>query len=270
MTAKTNTKAKILLLDIETAPALVYSWGLFKQNIGINQIVKDGYVLMWCAKWLHEKRIMSDTLVNYSKHLPGAVRTCEDLEKLEHHIAKSIWKLVDEADIVVTQNGEQFDLLWLNTMFLKHHLPPVSTYKSVDTLREAKKTQRFISNKLDYMARKLDLGRKIDTGGFELWTGCMNGDLRSWHKMEVYCKNDVKVLERIYLRLRPFMILHPNLGTFADDADMHCPNCGSTRIRRKGFFYTAVSKFQRFICVDCGKNIRDTKRVFGAKGVAIR
>ena len=256
-----NKTAKILLLDIETAPALVYSWGLFKQNIGINQIVKDGYVLMWCAKWLGEKKIMSDTLVAH-----GVV---PDLEKNEHHIAKSIWKLVDEADVVITQNGEQFDLLWLNTMFLKHHLPPVSTYKSVDTLREAKKSQRFISNKLDFMARKLDLGRKIDTGGFELWTECMNGDPQSWKKMETYCKNDVKILERLYMRLRPFMTLHPNLGTFADDADMHCPNCGSTHIKRKGFFYTAVSKFQRYVCLDCGKNIRDTHRVFGSKGVGI-
>lgn len=268
MTKKTTTTAKILILDIETAPAIVYSWGLFKQNIGINQIIKDGYVLMWCAKWLGEKKIMSDTLVAHAtNHVKGYVN--DDLEKLEHHIAKSVWKLADEADIIVTQNGEQFDLLWLNTMFLKHHLPPVSTYKSVDTCREAKKTQRFISNKLDFMARKLDLGKKIDTGGFELWTECMEGNLRSWKKMETYCKNDVKILEKVYLALRPFMKLHPNLGTFANDSELHCPNCGSLRIKKKGWFYTAVSKFQRYICLDCGKNIRDTHRESGSRGVGV-
>lgn len=255
-------KAKILVLDLETAPATVHSWGLWKVNIGVNQIVKDGYVLMWAAKWFGENKIYSDTVTNHAQP--------KDYDTIgEREIAKSIWKLVDEADIIVTHNGDDFDLKWLNAIFIKHHLPPASTYKSVDTLKEARKSARFISNSLAYLLKKLDLGYKIDTGGFDLWTSCMKGDTSAWKKMITYCKNDVTKLERLYKRLRPYIKLHPNLGLFAKQGERLCPNCGGDKLKKKGFFYTSVSKFQRYVCLDCGKNIRDTHRDSGTPIVGV-
>lgn len=53
---------KILLLDIETAPNTVYTWGLFKQNIAINQIESPGYILCWAAKWLGDDRMFFSSL----------------------------------------------------------------------------------------------------------------------------------------------------------------------------------------------------------------
>ena len=44
----------ILFLDIETAPLLGYVWGLWKNNVGLNQIYRDSYVLNWAASWLGE------------------------------------------------------------------------------------------------------------------------------------------------------------------------------------------------------------------------
>ena len=257
-----NNTAKILILDIETAPAKVFTWGLWGVNIGINQIIEDGYILCWAAKWYGQKRIMWDSLLRYRNHFKADPAN-------DKQIATTIWKLVDQADIVVTHNGDEFDLKWLNATFIKHHLPPVSTFKSVDTKKEAKKTSRFISNKLDFLARKLELGYKIDTGGFELWRECMTGNPTSWKKMLIYCKHDVRLLERIYKALRPFIKLHPNLGLWQKDGVRVCPNCGSDKIRKKGFFYTAISKFQRFICLECGKNIRDTHRDSGTGLVGV-
>ena len=49
---------KILYLDIETAPNLVFTWGLFNQNIGLNQIVKPGYTLCFAAQWEGKKEIV--------------------------------------------------------------------------------------------------------------------------------------------------------------------------------------------------------------------
>jgi hypothetical protein len=258
---KTN-EAKILLLDIETAPAVVHTFGLYDINVGVNQIVRDGYVLMWAAKWLGKKEVLWDSV---SRHAAP-----KDYDTIgEREIAKSIWKLLDEADIVITHNGDDFDLRWLNAVFIKHHLPPVSTFKSVDTKKEAKKGGRFISNSLKWLLQKLDLGYKLDTGGFELWPRCMSGNKAAWNHMIKYCKNDVTSLERLYRRLRPYMKLHPNLGLFSKKGTRVCPNCSSTHIRKKGFFYTSVSRFQRWICLDCGKNIRDTHRDNGTTLVGV-
>ncbi len=242
------------MLDIETAPSEVHTWSLYDVNIGINQIIKDGYVLMWAAKWLGSKMTMWDAVYKHTS--PKFYDTLGEKE-----LAKSIWKLVDEADIVVTHNGDDFDLRWLNAIFIKHHLPPASTYKSVDTKKEAKKAGRFLSNSLAFLLKKLELGHKINTGGFELWKACMEGNLSAWTRMVRYCQNDVTSLERLYQRLRPYIKLHPNLGLFAKEGERMCPNCASLNLRKKGFFYTNISRFQRYICLDCGKNVRDTHRV---------
>ena len=247
--------AKILLLDIETAPAKVFCWGLFDQNIGTNQIVEDGYVLCWCAKWLGDREIKSDALVNYPSYYTQNPRS-------DKKIAESIWQLIGEADIVVTHNGNDFDLKWLNTIFIKNGLKPQCGYRSVDTFLEVKKKFRFISNKLDFICRKLSLGRKISTGGFELWDECMRGVRLAWRKLVKYCKHDVLLLEKLYLTLRPFMAHHPNLGLYEDRPIMCCPNCSSKHYRKRGFEYTLSAKYRRYSCYDCGKCFSDrTDRV---------
>jgi len=243
--------AKILCLDIETAPAKVYCWGLWDQNIGINQIVEDGYVLCWCAKWLDSKEILSDALINHSTHFKNNPRC-------DKKIAESIWRLVNEADIVVTHNGNNFDLKWLNTMFIKHGLKPVSPYKSIDTCAVVKNKFRFISNKLDFICRKLDLGRKIETN-FKLWERCMKGDAKSWALMVKYCKHDVRILERLYMAVRPYISKHPNMNLYNGVVCAVCPNCGNKNLERRGYDYTAIGKFQRYVCKTCGRWSRDRK-----------
>jgi hypothetical protein len=243
--------AKILLLDCETAPAKVYTWGLYDQNIGINQIVDDGYVLCWCAKWLGEKEVMSDALINHTE-------TFTKNRRDDSQIAKSIWCLLGEADIVVTHNGNDFDLKWMNTIFVKNGLKPQTGYKSVDTFIEVKKKFRFISNKLDFICRKLELGQKISTGGFELWEECMRGVKSSWAKMVRYCKHDVLLLEKLYRTIRPF-ITHPNM-TLYQDGELACPNCAKKNFIKRGFHYSGTAKFQRFVCNVCGRYFTDTTK----------
>lgn len=247
-------KPKVLFLDIETAPAKVFVWQLWDVNVGTNQIIEDGYIMCWSAKWAGETKIHTDSVANHCKPKDYAV-------KGEREIAKSIWKLMDEADIVVTHNGDQFDLKWINGVFVKHGIPPVSTFKSVDTLKEAKKSGRFISNKMDFLTRKFKVGGKVETGGFALWVKCMNGGRNAWRRMISYCKHDTRLLERLYNVLLPYMKSHPNLGLFSKEGDQICPNCGSHKIQKKGFFYTNNGKYQRYRCLNCGKNIRDTHRL---------
>lgn len=251
---KNNTEAKILLLDIETAPALVHAWGLYDQNVGVNQVVKDGYILMWAAKWLGKKEILHNAVCYHGN--PDKYDS-----KAEAVITKAIWTLMDEADIIIAHNGDDFDLKWLNATFIKHHLPPVSSYKTVDTLKALRSNARFLSNKLEFMSKKLMLGSKIDTGGFELWTNCMNGDTKAWKDMVHYCEHDVRLLERLYLAIRPYIKNHPNLGAYSNKGVQMCSNCGSQRLRSKGYDYTVKNAYRRLICFDCGRTCRDSRKI---------
>jgi len=246
--------AKILFLDIETAPNKVYTWGLWEQNVGLEQIIQPGYMLSWSAKWLGDKKILSDSLFNYRKKYKE--NPTDDSE-----ISKTAWALIDEADIVVAHNGLDFDLKWLNAVFLKNGLQPASTIKVIDTLKVARANFRFLSNKLDFLSKTLGIGEKLKHEGFGLWVKCMSGDAKAWKRMIDYNKKDVKLLEDIYMKLRPFISNHPNLALYSDLKAKICPNCLSPRLRNKGYAYTATNKYTRYVCRDCGKNTRDRKSI---------
>lgn len=240
-------KAKLLVLDIETSPAIVYSWGLHDQNHGIEQIKQDQHVLMWCASWVGSGKVMSDTLINY----PSAYK--KDPTN-DYHIALSAKKLLDEADIVIGQNIEQFDLKWLNTLFLKYNIDPPSDYKTIDLLKESRKQYYSLSHRLDFRGRQLALGGKMEHEGFKLWLKVLDGDRKAWQRMLLYCKRDVELTEKYYLKLRPRMKSHPNVNMFHEQpygGRLKCPACGSPRLAKSGFLYGISGRKQRFMCLDC-------------------
>lgn len=230
---------KVLIFDIETSPMEVYTWGIFDQNIGINQIKKDWNILCYSAKWLFSKEILHDRLTG-----------SESKRRDDKRITKSLWKLLDEADIVVAHNGDAFDIKKANARFLFHKLDLPSPYKSVDTLKIARRNFRVTSNKLDYLCRFLGLETKIDTGGFELWVKCLKGDEEALEQMDVYCQNDVRILEELYLKLRQYDKQHPNLGVYMNDKSL-CPNCGSNKLKDNGFYTTPCNKYKTSRC-ECG------------------
>ena len=260
--AKDVNGPKILFLDIETAPNLVYSWGLYDQNVGINQIKEDGYVLCWAAKWLHEKKVFSDALPNYRRYYKQNARC-------DRKIAESAWEVMNEADIIVTHNGDSFDIKWMNTLFLLHKLPPLPKHITVDTKKVAKSHFRFKSNKLQNLARRLDLGSKLDTTGFGLWVGCMANDKKSWDKMIRYCEQDVYLLEKLYLTMRPYMKRHPNHALFSDDGRLVCVNCGSDKYVKNGKARTLSGVYQKYICDSCGAQFKGKKSVITTQGRSI-
>jgi hypothetical protein len=243
--------AKVLIWDIETAPILGYVWGLFDQNIGLNQIHSDWHVLAWSAKWLGEKEVM------YMDQ-----RKTKDITN-DKKILEVLWKLLDEADIVVTQNGKQFDQKKVNARFVQHGMQPPSSYKHIDTKLLAKKHFGFTSNKLAYMTDKLCTKyKKLEHGkfpGFELWKECLRGNIKAWKEMEKYNKYDVLSLEELYLKLIPW----DNTVNFSlyYDNDVQTCSCGSMEFKHIGFHYTPTGKYQRFRCKKCGKEGRLNKNL---------
>ncbi len=242
---------KILHLDIETAPSVAHVWGLFKQTVSLSQLMESSYMLCWAAKWHREEEVFFNSVRKSSKE----------------RMLQEIWSLLDEADVVVHYNGKKFDIPTLNKEFVLAGFTPPSTYKQVDLLSVAKSQFRFTSNKLAYVSEALGLAGKTAHEGHALWVKCMADDPEAWGKMEAYNKQDVVLLEEVYNILLPWIPSHPNVALYKDSGIPMCTNCGSIELRKKGFAYTTVSKFQRYVCKGCGKNVRGRENLADRAGV---
>lgn len=236
----TNNKSRVLLFDIETMANLAYVWGKYEQNV----IAYDQhwYMITFAWKWLGEKKTQVlglDDFKGYKKGSPD-----------DKQLVQALWKLFDEADVVIAHNGKSFDVKKTNSRFAKYGMPPPSPYKIIDTKLEARKYLKQDSNKLDDLGDYFGIGRKINTGGFELWLGCEAGDNKSWDKMKKYNIQDVVLLEKVYLHLLPWMTSHPNLAAMNGDKE-GCPNCGSLNMKKRGTAITQSGEKQRWQCRDC-------------------
>lgn len=231
---------KILLLDIETSPNLAYVWGIWEQNVNVNHMVSSSTTLCWAAKWLGNKKVMFDSV-----H-----------QSTEKQMLKGIHRLLNDADAVVHYNGKKFDVPTLNKEFLLNGMMPPAPYKQIDMLQQSRSAFRFQSNKLDYVAQQLGLGRKTAHEGFQLWVKCMAGDKAAWKRMKKYNMNDVVLLEKVYQRMLPWISGHPNHGTYGSGA--LCPSCGGDNLQKRGTATNASGKYPRLQCVDCGTWARGT------------
>lgn len=227
---------KILFLDIETAPNLAHVWGIWQQDVGINQIMENGYVLCWSAKWFGQDTQFSS--IQTDGYLGMLVK---------------VHALLDAADVVIHYNGRSFDIPTLNREFVIHKLPPPAPYKEVDLLQVVKQKFRFPSNKLEYVSRALGLSGKIKHSGHELWIGCMQNDPASWEEMRQYNVRDTELLEELYMKLRPWVRNHPNVLNYTERRDdVSCPTCGSHNLQSRGTYRSSVQTYQRYHCQDCG------------------
>lgn len=241
---------KIGLLDIETAPILGAVWSIWQQNVGLNQIEKDWYILSYCFKWL------GDPKVHY-RDKRKSWDTEDDKELLD-----DLWKFLDEADVIVAQNGVRFDSKKINARFILNGYPPPSPYKIVDTMLQAKANFGFTSNKLEYMTDKLCSVKKIkhnDFPGFELWKECLRGNKKAWASMKKYNIQDVTSMEELYLIMLPWMKGHPNYGLYVNPDAPVCNRCGSEHVNKRGTYKTDVGVYQRYHCGGCGGWLRGRK-----------
>lgn len=249
-------KPKILLFDIENFPNTAYIWSLRQEGYISSEMIDNAwYLACWSAKWLGEKTVMSGALIDFPK-------TYKSNPENDKPVLEKLWKLLDEAEIVIAHNGKAFDTKKVNARFIMNDMLPPSPYKVIDTLLEARKHFFFTSNKLNELGKYLKCGTKVDTGGFKLWKLCMAGNRTAWSHMVTYCKNDVLLLEKIYLKMLPY-IDHPHLGAYlgTDKDECVCPNCASEKLEKRGFSFTQFYKYQRYCCKSCGKWSKGRKAI---------
>jgi DNA polymerase elongation subunit (family B) len=234
-------KPKILIFDIETAPKIAYVWRFFKENISAKQVKEHGHILSFAAKWLGEDEIFYE----------------ENRKDNDKKIVSLMCDLLNQADMVVTHNGEQFDMKQVRARAVIHGIAPPSPVKIIDTLKIAKNEFSFPSNSLEYLTEVMGCKIKKDKHdkfpGFELWLECLKGNKEAWDEMKHYNIRDILSLEELYLKFRPYDTKHPNVVVFSDPSDkVCCPKCGSDQIHFRGYAYTNFGKYRKFQCTSCG------------------
>jgi DNA polymerase elongation subunit (family B) len=254
---QTRDAMKRLVLDIETSAHIVETYGLFNQNIGLNQLTESTRMISFAAKWLDNPR-----LAFYSEFHNG-----------RDEMVRAAFELVDQADAVIHYNGKGFDMKHLNREFKELdvriregessgvHLGQPSDYHHIDLLTVVRNKFKLASNKLDYVAREfLRVGGKVRHPGYDLWAACRAGDPRAWMLMRRYNKGDVVLTERVYWELLEWIDNHPNMQLYTGEPGT-CPTCGSVERQKKGTRKTRLSEYQTYLCLNCSRRYQDPKAI---------
>lgn len=260
---------RVLVLDVETLPIITTAWGTGKQFLSYDNVLKDYAIVSWAAKPLFSSQMFSDVMTPQEARARFRSVFTGKEDHADRRLLKRIWKLLDETDVVIHQNGKRFDMKKLNARFLYYGLPPYHPVQQIDTLEAAIQVFDPTSAKLDSMLKFLRLGQKLETE-YDLWLGCMVGDPASLERMSRYNRHDVWKTEDYYATIRAWMPNHPNFSVWTQGyqdlqpGEVICHVCRA-KLPRRAFgrnFRTPVGyAYEEFRCPHCGAiGRRNTRR----------
>lgn len=253
---------RILVLDIETQRGVVETWDLFPNYIPIDSVIVPKRILCFAAKWAGQKKVMFH-----------AAWEDDDVDAYCAMVAAA-HDLLSEADVVVTWNGDRFDLHHFNAAFERLELGPPAPYRSLDLIKTVKKHFKHgeLSSKLDWYAWQYLGERKTNHGGTDLWRDIRYGTeaekLRAQRIMTKYNKQDVVLTEKLFDRFRPWTGV--NFAIFEPDLDENgrlkkCSHCLSENIESRGWAPALTYAHQRFFCRDCKGWSKGRKMVYSTE-----
>lgn len=231
--------SKILLWDLETG--------------GVNALKADlGFMLNFGYKWLGS----SKTTVLRVDQFPGWFQREKSIN--DRPLIEKALKIMEQADLLVAHYGDKFDRRFLQGRCAIHNLLPPPPTKQRDTCLIARRAFRFSSNRLEALALTLGLKEQKHQKSRDEWPGwwlrAMSGSRLAIKAMAEYCAQDVRTLEQVYLRLRPYDNPHPHMVL---DRSL-CPIDGG-EIEYRGFAYAGINRYRRFVCKSCGRWGRERK-----------
>lgn len=237
---------KILLWDIESSFNVLYTFGLYGNDyIQPENIIQERSIFCISYQWYGQKKIHTISILDDKK------RFKKDMHD-DYYVVSEFKKIMDKADAHCGHNSDKFDMKMLNARIIVNKLDPLPKIISLDTLKMAKKYFKFNSNKLDYLAKFLGHKGKLENPK-GLWHDCMKGDVKALKHMAKYNRQDISALRFVFDKLIPFVKNYPlNMGMFLKGARCVNPTCGSVDIEWRGWNYTRVNKYRRFVCRTCG------------------
>lgn len=252
-----RTDVKLATLDIERLPGIaevqhrgltirgdfwdLNSWKhLLGYRIHPDSVIEWPTTILACWKWYGTKTVHSAAVWDDG----GA-----------DGMHQKLWDVCDQASIVSGHNVDNFDLKKLRSGWWLMGLPEPSTFKTVDTLKEARKALGEESNTLDALCKRAGLVAKTDKYRVEVARDAVAGVAKAQKQITAYCKGDVIATEGFADSLRGRMPGHPHLGNL-DESEERCNQCGSSNLEVNGTHLAIQIRYRRYRCLDCGANLR--------------
>lgn len=239
-------KPKVLIWDLETA-------GVNSFKADLSTITCFGY------KWLGEKETHCLTVDQFAGWWNYGIN--------DKPLVEEALKIMNQADMMVAHFGDKFDRRFFQGRVVIHGLTPPPPVKQRDTWRIAKTAFALSSNRLDALAMALDLKQRKHQKSRDEWPGwwlkAMAGCKKAIHDKAEYCKQDVRVLEKIYLRIRAYDNLnHPRLYSKLLHP-LTCGMCGGRQTYRGGYAFVGKNKYRRMQCTEaaCQRWDRESVKV---------
>lgn len=248
---------KRIIFDLETLPDLPAA---MKEWCGLGnwpgRTLKASITSIICAGW---KEVGSEeTHCINAWDFPNWQNNKND----DSEVCKAIYEVLADADQVITHNGKKFDWKHLQTRLGKNGINYLPKIPHVDTCRIQARELYLFSNSLKHSTEFHGCSeRKMDHGeGWQLWVDVYNDCPIAKQLMTDYCKQDVRALEQLYMKLRPLIepaaIPNMNLFQVGQGKKDCCPLCGSTQLTNKGYRNTQTRTYKRYVCRNCGKYSR--------------
>lgn len=226
--AGTNGEPKILFFDIE-------STGL---NATFGTILCIGY------------KFLSDPEVHVPTILDGRKRASMlDDKRLVERFAK----VYNHCDYSVGHYSSRFDLPMIRTKLLKWGLPPLPPKPHIDTWWVARRELKLHSNRLAVLQDFLGCTAAKTPLKPDDWIQAAHGSKDALEYIVEHCRQDVLVLEEVFVKLRPLAKEEPNRVLFVPDAADSCQSCGSGRLTKQGYRVAKSRRYQQYQCQDCGR-----------------
>ena len=239
-----NRMIKRLFFDIETSPMVTYTWRIGnKVSLTPDNIIDTWKIICIAYKWEHEdnvKVLRWDEFANEKEMLTDFI------------------KIANRSDEIVGHNSDHFDIKKLRTRCIANGIRTFPKYRSLDTLTKSREYFAFDSNKLDYIAKFLGVGAKVEHEGFNMWVKCLKGDEEALSKMCEYCAGDVIILEDVFHSIQHYIKPNTHVGVHFGEGRYSCPTCGNnglgghsidlikTDVTEKGFISRVME------CTECG------------------
>lgn len=245
-----NFRLKRLFFDIETSPVFGWFWRTGQQYVNYKQILEDKKIICVSYKWQYEDEVHT---IKW------------DSKQSDKALIKKFIKILGEADEIVAHNGDRYDIKEIRTRAIQEGVLMFPKYRTFDTLKKSRKYFNFHSNKLDYLGEVLNLGRKLDHEGIDLWLKVCDKDKDALDRMVKYCEQDVILLEDVFHALSPYVDHNTNhavhIGGYGDK--WKCPNCTSSEVSLCHTDTTPMGYIKRHMkCDKCKKQYHVSNKTY--------
>lgn len=242
-----NLNKNVWIIDIETSPCIVMVWGMGKQYVSAEQLIEDWHIMSFSAKRLHAP---ADEVIYM-----------ETRTKNDRPLLKKLWEIFNEADVVITQNGKNFDEPRIKARMMLAGLKPYKSFQHHDTYLQ-NKDKEFTSHSLGYLSSKFCKKYKKlkhkKFAGLSLWRECLGAKVslhpnpEAWKEMKEYNIHDVLSDEELYINTQGWSKQSaPTI--FEGDIGRKCSYCGQFKLVIDSYKTKNKTKYKYMHCKDCGK-----------------